>query len=302
MRNNDIFSSSGKSAVSLLLTTVLLLLCWAGAVSAEPLIDQSRAKIDAATYLGTFSFIVTGDTCGDYPYLLSPEYKSIIEYANQAKVNMMMLTGDMIRGGNVATVQRQWDEFFAVSSTSTAAILPVPGDQDIWDSTSAAIWRQRFGARWYSFDYSGCHFIFLDTQDTETGLSQEQVKWLYNDLEAARGTQAIYIFMHRPLFMGSGWMSGIHQRLRNFPVKAVFASHYPRYQTLGDVDGISYYIVGGGGVTPDVQPELGGFHHFIQVVVRSSEIVTTVREADGTPLPEEMTRRWTGTQFPMCES
>lgn len=67
---------------------------------------------------------------------------------------------------------------------------------------SLARYHARFGRSWYSFAYSGCHFVVLNSQIFNTGLpeAREQWDWLEADLEAHAGRRT-FLFLHMPPYL-----------------------------------------------------------------------------------------------------
>lgn len=90
---------------------------------------------------------------------------------------------------------------------------------------------------YYSMDYSGVHFVFLDTNDAdgENGLAENQYNWLVNDLRVAKEAgKTIVVMMHKSLFStGSHTNDSEIVKMREqlcpvfdqYGVKYVFAGH-----------------------------------------------------------------------------
>lgn len=90
---------------------------------------------------------------------------------------------------------------------------------------------------YYSMDYSGVHFVFLDTNnaDGENGLATAQYNWLVNDLTAAKNAgKTIVVMMHKSLYStGSHTNDSEIVKMREqlcpvfdtYGVKYVFAGH-----------------------------------------------------------------------------
>ncbi len=90
---------------------------------------------------------------------------------------------------------------------------------------------------YYSMDYSGVHFAFLDTNDAdgENGLSEAQYNWLVNDLSTAKTAgKTIVVIMHKSLYStGSHTNDSEIVKMREqltpvfdtYGVKYVFAGH-----------------------------------------------------------------------------
>jgi 3',5'-cyclic AMP phosphodiesterase CpdA len=114
-----------------------------------------------------------------------------------------------------------------------------------------------------SFGVGEYHFIALNTDELckEGRVTGEQLDWLRGDLADHRDARAVFVFMHRPIF---SWFQGdfnpddaevLQSLFREYPVKAVFASHDHFYYRV-DHGGVAYMTVGGGGrrCTPNHPP------------------------------------------------
>jgi len=236
-----------------------------------------------------FHFAVAGNTRDALPYIQSPQFGTIISQVNDRQPAFFALLGDLIRGHNLATASREWEEFSAAAALCRLPVAALPGDDDIWSEASRGLWEERIGPRWYSFDYGESHFIFLDTeQHTRKGITGAQREWLKWDLGASGQAKSIFVFLHRPLFLESSanW-EPVHRLLQRYPVKAVFAAHYGRFEMLEPRDGISYFITGGGGAEITEPPEVGGFHHWLLVRVEGGQYAVTVMKADEQSLPPD---------------
>ena len=99
-------------------------------------------------------------------------------------------------------------------------------------------YRSIFGPDFYSFDKEGCHFIVLNAQTLNSGLSaeNEQRIWLERDLATHRGART-FLFMHYPPFVSDrdepsnydnvdeparSWLLGL---IEKYTPEALFAGH-----------------------------------------------------------------------------
>ncbi len=125
-----------------------------------------------------------------------------------------------------------------------------PGNHDVGDKPNdwapaagicddyLALWDEHFGAQYQSFDHGGDHFIIINAQIINSGLTSEaeQRRWLEADLEANRGKR-IFMHSHYPPYFsrpdeeenydnigepGRTWMLEL---LARYQVEALFIGH-----------------------------------------------------------------------------
>ncbi len=159
----------------------------------------------------------------------------------------------------------------ALAQLSACGVNPrfVPGNHDVGDKpdpTMPADWvtsaylddfHRRCGPSWQSWDEAGLHFVTLNSQILNSGLSAEaeQKEWLEADLQAHAG-QRIFLFLHLPPFLHNptetalghydnldeparSWLLGLIQRHR---VEMLFAAHV-HWAFYNEIDTTRYYTV-----------------------------------------------------------
>ncbi|MFQ6043211.1 MAG: metallophosphoesterase, partial [Candidatus Poribacteria bacterium] len=113
---------------------------------------------------------------------------------------------------------------------------------------------------WYSFNYSNCHFIVLDT-NKNYGKNSKQYKWLKDDL-GKTDAKWKFVFLHHPPY-GSGIHHGSDLKVRRlltplfrrYDVDIVFSGHHHIYERSYPIGSafeskttpVTYVITGGGG-------------------------------------------------------
>jgi len=140
------------------------------------------------------------------------------------------------------------------------------------------------GKLYYSYDYKDYHFIVLYSlenlhTDPRWGsiflnqISEEQIKWLKNDLNEHKNADGIFVLVHHPhWYVWQNW-SKIHDILRKFPVIAVIAGHYHYDQDDGELDGIRYFTMGStGGVLKNLDENSGGSHEYAVMKIHNRKI------------------------------
>ena len=207
----------------------------------------------------------------------------------------------MVHLGDIAYEQgtrTELDQFFFsvyADALEDFAVFPAIGNHE-YESEDGAPFREAFvlpetGApdgveRWYSYDYGDVHFVVLDTER----VGAAQAAWLDADLAANRLPWTIAYF-HRPAFS-----SGDHGSDRNIqrlfgPVLAkhhvplVLSGHDHDYERTKAIDGVTYFVSGGGGrgTRPVGRSSFTAFSesvcHFLYVTVTKDEL--TVHAIDG---------------------
>lgn len=150
---------------------------------------------------------------------------------------------------------------------------------------------QNGGNGFYSWDYSGSHFVVLNTElnPSKADLGYSQLQWLEKDLKNSDGPT--FVFMHRPFFGGKHSNDFEHSNLQQRDqlvtlfkqnrVKAVFFGH-DHYYNHKFIDGIHYVITGGAGAPEADAPEGGAEGpHFLMVTVDGDRLGAEVLTETG---------------------
>jgi 3',5'-cyclic AMP phosphodiesterase CpdA len=199
-------------------------------------------------------------------------------------------TGDTIYGSedSMGEARAEYDRFLRSAAAADVPIINAPGNHEIHKSAEReALYREKMGELYGSFDYGRCHFIALDTEEAAgpIGIGPAPKEWLRSDLSANRKAAAIVVFMHHPLFpkrKGQGFAETanrdeIHRLFVEYGVKYVFAGHEHLFcQSVHD--GVHYVVTGGAGAPSEGSPEEGGFQNYLLVYVAGDGISIVVLE------------------------
>src|SRR5262245_41040819 len=154
-----------------------------------------RWNFDFAQYKGPdrtepkdeFRFVMVGDRNGGrIPGLMPQAFREI----NYLYPDFVLSVGDLIDGPTIVPekIGQFWQEFDDEVGLLKSPFLYVPGNHDVWNSTSRGIYEQRYGPTYRSFNYRGLHFITLDTEQMdESGkkndrIDGKQLEWLKEDI------------------------------------------------------------------------------------------------------------------------
>jgi serine/threonine-protein phosphatase CPPED1 len=216
-----------------------------------------------AAWGGPFSFIVMADP--QLGMIAQNEgfeaetalFESAIAHVNRLHPRFAVVCGDLINRPGDAD---QTAELMRIASqlNSDIPIHWVAGNHDVENaptSESLRWYRETFGPDMRSFDFSGCHFITLNSSlmqqpENVPDEAERQMEWLRSDLErsAQHDHRHIIVFMHHPLCLShrdeeDGYFV-IPQETR-FPlldlfhehsVTAVFSGHWHRNAIVQDGD------------------------------------------------------------------
>jgi predicted phosphodiesterase len=256
------------------------------------------AKNNAMQAEGTddFTFIVLGDSRpdGDQKPDVTHQPKAFhdnIKAINKIKHDFSINVGDLVLGYCERDLMvKEWEMFEKACATLKMPYVTVVGNHDYWNDMSKKLWEERYGVDYFSFDHKECHFIVLNSEvlDKRWLIEGEQLAWLKKDLENAKDSRRIFVFLHGPQwhYKKKEWDRDVHSLLVKYGVDTVFAGHEHRYCLDPERDGVKYVITGGGGAGLDNRP--GGFYHFTKVDVSGNSSSFKVVTPDGKELPPDV--------------
>ena len=107
--------------------------------------------------------IMTDNTGGHRPGI----WMKAVERINWMRPEFVVSVGDLIEGysTNRDEIEAQWKEFLGFIDKMEMKFFFVAGNHDVSNPTMHKIWREHFGAEWYSFDYKGVHFVCMSSED-----------------------------------------------------------------------------------------------------------------------------------------
>lgn len=231
-----------------------------------------------------FVFVALGDNrpagSGQPP---TDVFKRILTEVGWIHPAFVVSSGDLIYG-NEESIEMYRKECMSIKPLLASIGVPffnAPGNHEINSRAEfQSEYTKQLGAMYGSFDYGGCRFIALatDQADITAKYSAEELAWLDT---ALADKKPAFVFQHRPVFprpvknpeSGAGVEDGaaISAKFAAGNVKAVFEGHDHVYNHQTH-DGIEYYIAGGAGAPLDAAPEDGGFFHYVLIHVKDGKI------------------------------
>jgi predicted phosphodiesterase len=149
-----------------------------------------------------FAFVILSDRTGSN---VDGIHEQIILKSLSEDVELYVSVGDHIEGygSDNDFTNAEWDEYLSIVKPIKTDLYFTPGNHDIWDDESEAIWRDRIGREPnYSFDYEGVHFVIFDTSRWHSSdeLPEDYIEWLETDLAAHKEDRLTFVLFHKPLW------------------------------------------------------------------------------------------------------
>ncbi|KPJ69386.1 hypothetical protein AMJ44_03885 [candidate division WOR-1 bacterium DG_54_3] len=233
------------------------------------------ASSAAASTSEGFSFVAFGDNRdGDSVFM------DLIEKVNQEEdIAFAVNTGDFVSSGK----RSQYERYLDMISKCKVKIYHALGNHDI-PGDGRKIFQEVFGASYYSFDYSGAHFVILDNV-SQGGLGNKQFDWLKQDLES-NDNKLTFVFFHKPLYDPTDCFpyyimepkkerERLIELLKEKEVDYVVTGHLHGY-ARGERYGFVHIIAAGAGAPLYLPEDSGGFYHYVKITVLGDKITDEV--------------------------
>ena len=193
--------------------------------------------------------IMTDRTGGHRPGI----WMDAVSKLNMLRPSFVVSVGDLIEG---YTEDRQralaeWDEFTGFVDQLDMKFFFVAGNHDVTNPMLQELWREKFGAAWYSFDYKRVHFLCLLSEDPLQRIGDEQLAFIRDDLAAHADARHTLVFLHKPLWniaereLAAGNPDSTNwkqvEALLADRSHTVFAGHVHNYVQYSRNGGRSYY-------------------------------------------------------------
>ncbi len=211
-----------------------------------------------------FSVLVYGDNRTN-----SGDHSLVVRAAAAERAPLALHTGDMVVDAKDPVLWRQWflEERDLLSHTPLIATV---GNHEMTDDGVAySKYFQRRGLPpYWSVDYGPVHIAVLDSFEKaagptphSAGVSDAQKAWLEEDLRRVPADRHVWALVHQGPYAhpaharpGHGGSEAVKSALgaaqKVHPIEVVFAGHEHFYER-GEIDGLKYFVLGGGGAPLD---------------------------------------------------
>ncbi|MGL4555388.1 MAG: metallophosphoesterase [Gemmataceae bacterium] len=220
----------------------------------------------------SFQFAIVSDRTGGHRDKI---FSRAVARLNLLQPEFVVSVGDLIEGGRKPKpkLEAEWQEFDGYVNQLTMPFFYVPGNHDVGVKDSDALWRERYGRRWFHFVYKGVLFLCLNSDDGSGGnLGNEQIAYAKQALADNKDVRNTLVYIHKPVWTGdikkNGWgdvEAALQDGGRPY---TVFCGHVHRYRKFVR-QGRNYYqlaTTGGGSKVRGIP--YGEFDHVVWVTVK----------------------------------
>jgi len=134
------------------------------------------------------------------------------------------------------------------------AFFPAIGNHD-WDFDDGAAYFDFFqlpgNERYYELERGPVHFVFLDSDPREpdgNSAASVQAQWAEAAITASASPFQLVVF-HHPAYSSGDRMAAMDWPFKSWGVDGVLTGHVHNYERLRSVDGLTYWVVGQGGMS-----------------------------------------------------
>jgi len=128
---------------------------------------------------GPLRFAVIGDNTG----IARPGvFDQAMRQIGWLQPDFVLSVGDLIEGyiDDKAKLAAQWEAVERSVAKAGVPFIYTPGNHDLDNETTHALWNERRGAQYYAFTYKGALFLILNTEDPPTPLPDKFVGQFYS--------------------------------------------------------------------------------------------------------------------------
>ncbi|MBD5778584.1 metallophosphoesterase [Pelagicoccus sp. NFK12] len=213
--------------------------------------------------------IITDNTTGGREGVLEDAFCKL----NWLQPEFVMSVGDLIQGYTTdrKQLEYEWDEFEGFVEKLEMPFFYVAGNHDYTNPVMAEVWKERYGASYYSFVYHDVFCLVLNSNDEARphAMTQEQVDWAVAEIEKHPDPRWTMVFIHTPLWDRNdptGKWPQIEEALqgRDF---TVFAGHHHRYVKHSRKGKEFFTLATTGGNSGLRGPRFGEFDHVVWVTM-----------------------------------
>ncbi|MGZ6142777.1 MAG: metallophosphoesterase family protein, partial [Myxococcales bacterium] len=237
---------------------------------------QYRYRIEGSDDVSLFTSAPAPDGEGPVEVLVygdnrtnSGDHALVVRAAAAEHAQLALHTGDMVVNAKDPELWRTWfrEEHDLLDGTP---LLPTVGNHEITDTGVAysKYFQHKDRPAYWSLDYGPLHIDVLDSFETAAGatphsggVSEAQKAWFLEDLRGVPPQRHVWVLVHQGPYShpaharpGHGGSEAVRDAIlaaqKIHPIEAVFAGH-EHYYERGEIDGVRYFVLGGGGAPLD---------------------------------------------------
>ncbi|MCC6696480.1 MAG: metallophosphoesterase [Candidatus Hydrogenedentes bacterium] len=284
-----------RAAIALLATA----LCLAHAIAAPPQLPEGKLPYVERPWTNDadkFSFAILGDKTsgGEGKW---PIYDHAVNAINLLDPDFVITVGDQIPGHMEERTQwdTEWAEYMEHARRLEVPLFLAPGNHDIANVECYEYWKQDFGRTYYSFDYKGCHFLVLNTEeerfDGRGPVWEAMMTFAEADLASHAQSRHTFLFFHKPMWDDPRFLDDWARLERALGERRYTAVAGHEHYLMTERDGENLRVVQsatGGGIHLSDVKEYGCFHSFGFVTVDGTDTHYAVVEPESGIWPVEI--------------
>ena len=133
-------------------------------------------------------------------------FDGVVSEMGLLRPDIVINVGDLIEGPqpDAGAIHQEWDRVFEELKPFVCPLYFVPGNNDIFDETSAGLFVERTGKQTeYAFTAGDIRFIMLDNSGMRSWdeLSDQRMQWLREELGKSSKEQRICVVFHKPFWI-----------------------------------------------------------------------------------------------------
>ncbi|MEE4312570.1 MAG: PQQ-binding-like beta-propeller repeat protein [candidate division KSB1 bacterium] len=173
-------------------------------------------------------------------------FRNVIAHiqALNEKPDFIINTGDLTEFGSA----REFRLYRQIADSAEIRMIHLPGNHDTrWSNVGKKRYIEFLGPLYHSFDHKGIHFIILDSSllfQQFGHISQDQLRWLENDLKRTGLEIPVVIALHHPIMLDETYIdneSALFQLIKDYNVILVMTGHGHRNEHW-NINGIDFVM------------------------------------------------------------
>jgi 3',5'-cyclic AMP phosphodiesterase CpdA len=186
----------------------------------------------------------------------------------------------------------QYREVSRALDNSSVPVFTTAGNHDV-RMDGGSRYMDWFGSSTYSFESKSVHFSIFNT--SKTTISESEFQWLVDDLNTTSKALKV-VFTHIPPFdprpgrnhtLPETIASRLMTLFEQTGVDYVFSGHIHMFNKT-NINGVTYIITGGAGMSLAAPEEIGGIHHFVRAKLEEDLLLVEPVLLNEPDIPRDM--------------